>query len=151
MSRLRRFGYRCLRLWWGLRRPVTVGVRVVLIRDEHVLLVKHTYQDAWYVPGGGVQRGETLVQAARREAKEEVGATLGTLWLLGVYTNLYEGKSDHVAVFVCTDYTLSGRTDGEIERFAFYALDALPAGTSPGTRRRLEEFAAGGGVHVGEW
>jgi hypothetical protein len=31
-------------------------------------------------------------------------------------------------------------TDQEIERFAFYALDDLPEGTSPGTRRRVQEY-----------
>ena len=151
MGWLRKLGYRCLRLWWRIRRPVTVGVRVVLLRDGQVVLVKHTYQDAWYVPGGGVKRGETLAQAARREAMEEVGASLDALRLLGLYTNRYEGKSDHVAVFVCTGFSLSGRTDGEIERYGFYELRALPEGTSPGTRRRVDELLAGWGVRVGEW
>jgi 8-oxo-dGTP pyrophosphatase MutT (NUDIX family) len=126
-------------------------VRVVLLREGQVLLVKHTYQDAWYVPGGGVKYGETLVEAARREASEEVGASLGALRLLGLYTNFYEGKSDHVAVFVCSDFTHSGQTDGEIERHGLYDMRALPEGTSPGTRRRLDELIAGGGVRVGEW
>jgi 8-oxo-dGTP pyrophosphatase MutT (NUDIX family) len=105
-----------------------------------ILLVRHTYQDAWYLVGGRVEGGETLAQAIRREAAEEVGAELGTLSLFGVYSNFYEGKSDHVVVFVCADFALSGVTDDEIERFAFYNPRELPADTSPGTQRRVREY-----------
>ena len=64
---------------WSIARPITVGVRVFLVRDGMLLLVRHTYQDAWYLPGGGVEGGETLEEAIRREAAEEVGAELGEL------------------------------------------------------------------------
>lgn len=128
------------RLRWQVTRPITLGVRVILVRDESVLLVKHTYQRHWYLPGGGVQRGETIEQAARREAMEEVGATLGTLQLFGVYTNFFEGKSDHVLAFVAPSWTLTGDTDREIERFGLFRFDELPDGMSPGTRRRIAEY-----------
>jgi ADP-ribose pyrophosphatase YjhB (NUDIX family) len=151
VDRLWRLGYRLLRWWWKVRRPTTVGVRVLLLREGQVLLVRHTYQDAWYLPGGGVKRGETLVDAVRREAAEEVGATLGALSLLGVYTNTYEGKTDHVAVLICHEFTLSGETDREIERYAFYDLGALPADASPGTRRRIGEYVAGETAQARRW
>lgn len=152
MTRLARWYYLVSRLRWWLTRPVTLGVRLILVRDGTVLLVKHTYQRPWYLLGGGVKRSETLEEAARREAAEEVGATLGTLRLFGVYTNFYEYKSDHVVVFVCNDFTLTGETDREIERFAFFVLDDLPADTSPGSQRRLREYLDGvGGAIVGRW
>jgi ADP-ribose pyrophosphatase YjhB (NUDIX family) len=140
MSGWARLRYRAARLWWSITKPITVGVRVFLIQEEKLLLVRHTYQDAWYLVGGGVQGGETLEQAIRREAAEEVGADLGALRLFGIYSSFYEGKSDHVIVFVCTEFTLTGVTDREIERFAFFTLDDLPEGTSPGTRRRVQEY-----------
>jgi ADP-ribose pyrophosphatase YjhB (NUDIX family) len=151
LSRLRRLCYRVLQAWWKLRRPITVGVRVLLIREGKVLLVRHTYQQAQYLPGGGVKRGETLEEAIRREAKEEVGAEMGGLSLLGVYTNLFEGKCDHVAAFVCDAFTLSGQTDREIEAYAFYDLDALPVDASPGTRRRVNEYLAGEPAAARRW
>ena len=143
--------YKLRRSWWSVARPLTVGVRVFLIRDGSLLLVRHTYQDAWYLVGGGVEKGETLEQAIRREAAEEVGAELGDLALFGVYSNFYEGKSDHVIVYTCTDFTLSGASDREIERFVFCDLHALPEGTSPGTRRRVREYLEERPTSTGLW
>lgn len=139
------------RLWWRLTRPITVGVRVLLIRGEEILLVKHTYQDLWYMPGGGVKRSETLEQAIRREAAEEIGAKLERLDLFGVYSNFGEGKSDHVIVFLCDAFTLTGQGDREIERSEFFSLHDLPAAVSTGTRRRIEEYLAGSAPCVGIW
>jgi 8-oxo-dGTP pyrophosphatase MutT (NUDIX family) len=142
-------------LYWGdrlryrmMRRPVTVGVRLLLLREGEILLVQHTYQRHWYLPGGKVERGETLEQAARREANEELGATLGALRLLGVYTNFYEGRSDHVVVFICDALTSTGETDREIERFAWFPLRQLPEGVSPGSRHRIAEYAQWDGKAV---
>lgn len=151
MRFLPRLLYRARRLWWSVAKPITVGVRVFLIREGMILLVRHTYQDAWYLVGGGVEGGETLEQAIRREAAEEVGAKLGALSLFGVYSNFYEGKSDHVVVFACADFQLSGATDREIERFAFYDPRDLPVGTSPGTQRRVREYLEEEQPCVGVW
>ena len=77
MRLLPRVLYNINRLRYRVIRPVTVGVRLILEKGQAVLLVKHTYQYDWYLPGGGVKRGETLEGAARREAAEELGAELG--------------------------------------------------------------------------
>ena len=146
-------------LYWGDRlryrivhRPVTVGVRLLLMRGGEIVLVQHTYQRHWYLPGGKVERGEALEQAARREANEELGATLGTLPLFGVYSNFYEGRSDHVVVFLCDDLTLTGETDREIECFAWFPLGQLPEDVSPGSRHRIAEYAHWDGkAVVGLW
>ena len=89
MHFLRRLLYRACRLWWHVVRPITVGARCIVVREDRVLLVRHTYQRPWYLPGGGVERGETLEQAVRREVAEEVGMQLGSVGLLGVYSNFF--------------------------------------------------------------
>ena len=52
--------YRIRRLTWRISRPTTLGARVLLEKDGTVVLVKHTYHRHWYLPGGGVNKGETL-------------------------------------------------------------------------------------------
>jgi hypothetical protein len=81
---------RCIRArlfhWYFLlRRPMTLGVRV-LVRDKSgaVLLVRHSYVAGWHLPGGGVERGETAQDAARKELMEEAAIeSLGEFELAG--------------------------------------------------------------------
>jgi ADP-ribose pyrophosphatase YjhB (NUDIX family) len=155
-GRVKRLAFRTAYLgfetWVRVWHPVTIGVRVLLIEHGTVLLVRHTYRDGWFLPGGGVKRRETLEQAARREAHEEVGAArLGTLRLLGVHSNFGEHKSDHVVAFVCTDFIYTGDHDEEIAQVQAFPLDSLPANLSPGTARRVAEYLRGEFGVTGRW
>lgn len=143
--------------WLGLRvqarvlQPITLGVRVLLIRDGEVLLVRHTYRPGWFLPGGGVKRGERLVEAARREAQEEAGASITTLTLVGLYTSFNEHKSDHVVLFAANAFQVTGEHDEEIAELQWFPLDALPAGVSPGTSERIAEFQSGKAPFLKDW
>ncbi len=143
MSLVPKLIYSLNRLHWRITSPLTVGVRLLLIRDDTVLLVKHTYVPNWYLVGGKVEKNETVEQAARREAREEVGAELGELRLFGLYSNFIERRSDHIAVFTCSDFTVSGKTDREIECFKVFRLNDLPGDISPATKRRIREYTNG--------
>ena len=140
---LARILYSVQRLRWRLFSPVTVGVRLLAVENGKVLLVRHTYVEGWYLPGGGVQAGESLADAVRREAAEEADGHLQEMRLFGVYSNFFEGKSDHVVVFLCEDFTWQSTASREIESANCFPLDRLPEATSPGTRRRIAEFTAG--------
>jgi 8-oxo-dGTP pyrophosphatase MutT (NUDIX family) len=137
---LLRILYRLFQAYLFIVRPLTLGVRVMLIQDDKVLLVRHTYTDGWFMPGGRVEKNETTDQAARREAREEVGADVHSLSLLGIYANFKEWKSDHNVLFLCRDFTLSGEHDREIAELKLFPLDALPQGVWPGHRQRLMEY-----------
>lgn len=143
LPKLARFLHFVQRLQWRLARPTTVGVRLLAVKEGEVLLVKHTYLDGWYLPGGGVQPGETLRDAIAREAAEEAGVVMQDLRLFGAYSSFLEGKSDHIVVFVCEAFTWREVRSREIESVDCFALGELPEGTSPGTRRRIAEYAAG--------
>jgi 8-oxo-dGTP pyrophosphatase MutT (NUDIX family) len=137
-----RGAYLLYRVYLFFVRPLTLGVRVMMVQGGRVVLVRHTYTSGWYFPGGGVHRGETFDAAARREAAEEVGAELHDLVLVGAYTNFKEWKSDHNILFFSTDFTLGSKQDSEIAEMRWFPLDALPEDLWPGHRMRLEEFLA---------
>ncbi len=152
MSTLLRWAYRLYQVFIFLVRPVTLGTRIMMVRNGEVLLVRHVYIDGWYLPGGAVDRGETLDAAARREACEETGAELHNLRLVGAYTNFREWKSDHNILFLSTDFTLSGKPDHEIAELRLFPMKELPPDTWPGHRRRIEEYLAGTtSPQFGEW
>lgn len=146
-----RFIYKSNKLLWKLFRPTTVGVRVILAKADRVLLVKHTYLDNWYLPGGKVNKGETFEQALRRELKEELGAELLQISLHGVYSSFAEYKNDQIVIFYCNEFSVSGKTDSEIEQYEFFDLNQLPDKISPATKRRLDEYYAGKTGNFGLW
>lgn len=144
--------YRTWNLFLRIAQPDTLSVKLMLVRGEEILLVKHTYQPHWRLPGGGVRAGERLDAAARREASEELGAELGFVKLLGIYADFGRHGNQHIAVFVCSDYSLSGRQNLEIECFAHFRLDDMPASLDPGSRDRIQEYRTWDGSAIfGEW
>jgi ADP-ribose pyrophosphatase YjhB (NUDIX family) len=148
--RLAHLGYDIFR---AAVRPISLGARVMLIKDDSVLLVYHSYLPNWHMPGGGLKRGETLLEAARREAYEEAGAVVcGDLRLLGFYTGFSRGHDDHTAVFACEDFALQAPTDRwEIVGRAFFRLDNLPSNTQRGYRQVVAQYQQGGSLIVGKW
>ncbi len=143
--------------YWKTFGPFSVGVKVLAVQSDAVLLVKPRYEKYWGFPGGGAKKREPVLDAALRETREETGAVLAApIQLMGIYSNFREGKSDHVALFLCRDFTIPGpaRPNIEIERWDFFPLDRAARMTEVGssTRARLAEFAAWDGVPiVGKW
>lgn len=158
-DRLVRFAYACTRALNRVRRPVTLGVRALVVTaDSAVLLVRHRYLSGLYLPGGRVARQESTLDALRRELHEETGLVLDgseTLAVHGVFFSELEGKRDHIVVYTVRIaaarlQTLVGTPSLEVAEVVVARLDALPADLSPATRRRLLAFAAGNG-ETGLW
>jgi ADP-ribose pyrophosphatase YjhB (NUDIX family) len=148
-----RRAYDLYRWRWRILRPVTLGVRMLLVADGQVVLVKHTYQDGWHLPGGALNRGETPEAGALREAREEAGAAvLEPPLLLGVYSSFDTGQSNHVLTYVSRAFRLETPTDRwEIAQRGSFSVRQLPHDTTEGTRRRIKELLAGQGPYSGRW
>ncbi len=142
-------------LFYGRRsRGMTLGVRALLVSAGRVILVRHTYAPGWYLPGGGVERGESAAEALEREVREEAGVRLtGTPLLFGLYRNAAADPRDHVAFYVCDAFEAipdAPRPRGEIAERGAFPIDALPADATPATRARLREYLAGAAPSV-DW
>jgi len=134
---------RGLHLYWRLARGMTLGVRaIVLDGDDRVFLVKHSYVAGWHLPGGGVEPGESLLDALRRELAEEgCIELLGEPVLHGLFFNSHVSRRDHVAVYLIRNFRQNRlpEPNREIVACGFFDANALPAETTAGTRLRISE------------
>ena len=136
------------------RRAMTIGVRAAAFDERgRVFLIRHSYVPGWYLPGGGVEPGETVEEALKRELMEEGGIDLGASpELFGIYLNRAVSARDHVVFFVCRQCRQVRQPripNLEIREAGFFSPDALPEGATEGTRRRLAEIA--GAPRSAEW
>jgi len=78
----------------------TVGVEVVVVDDLNVLLMRRWDFDVWGLPGGYVEPGESMVEAALREVREETGLEVELIHLIGLYSyRRWLGRGYHFAAF----------------------------------------------------
>ena len=127
-----------------MKRPMTLGVRALVLDESNqsIFLVRHTYVPGWHLPGGGVERGQTLRQALDMELVEEGHIALTSEpQLFGVYLNSRASIRDHVAFYVCRSFQQEKprQPDKEIAEAGFFRLDALPKGVTAATLRRIGE------------
>ncbi len=158
-----RVGYRTFKIlrapikWYWKRFNIkTQGVRIMIVHDGSLVLVRHWYNSLWVMPGGGIKKHETPEQAAAREVREELGLDIGQLdYRLGTYANTKEGKNDTVHCFVAVMKerpVLRKRFNLEVSDVAWVPFDQLPDGTSMATRARLaEHLAADRSAEIRPW
>jgi 8-oxo-dGTP pyrophosphatase MutT (NUDIX family) len=126
-----------------ITRGMTLGSRTAVIDGQgRFLLVKHTYTSGWIFPGGGVERGETCEQAARREIEEEAAIVVkGLLEFKGIFSNEREMRGDHLAFFILRDFEQRTFVSNmEIADARFFDPHALPERVNGGSRRRITEI-----------
>ena len=91
---------------------VKLSVGAVVFRGDEVLVIRRAkppLQNAWSIPGGKVEYGESLHDAVRREVREETGVEIDIIDLIDVFESLpSENGGDHHYVMV--DYVADWST-----------------------------------------
>ena len=141
---------RLLHFYWRFSRPATLGARAMVVDGQgRVFLVKHSYVSGWHLPGGGVESGETMLEALTRELAEEGNIALKSApKLFGIYFNKRISRRDHVALYIVRDFHQAAPpvATREIIEHGFFAPEALPEDTSRATRARIAEVFGGAAV-----
>ena len=128
-----RVGYPIMKVWWFCTRPVTQGVKCIVLHKHNVLLIKHTYGSSLRTTvGGGIHKDEKPKAAVIREVAEEVGLTLNNIQKIGEVQHNGEFKKDTIHVFVAHTDDQKLTTDGaEIAEAQWYNQRAIPSDASP--------------------
>lgn len=119
-------------------------VCVVVTEEEKVLLTKRSDFHIWCLPSGGVDDGETVMQAAIRETKEETGLDVKITRLVGIYSRPADIPSTHAVVF--TAIPVGGEIccqPGETLEVRYFPFDDLPAVLAFGHKRHIEDAVQG--------
>jgi len=126
------------------RRRLSCGVAVLL--DSHEILLCHvTGQRHWDLPKGGIDDGESPLQAALRETEEETGLVLGAESLFDIGRHPYTAKKDlhlfaHLSPRIdlrelhcasCFVERLSGRSRPEMDGFGWFAFERIESLCTP--------------------
>jgi len=111
-----------------------LGCGLVILRESKLLLYRRLRAPeagTWSIVGGKVDHMERAVDAARREAEEESGLTIGAADFLCISEQIITEERQHwlSLIYVCEDFSGEARVvePEKLPEFGWFPLDALPA------------------------
>lgn len=115
-----------------------VSAAAIIVNENNEILLIRGPRRGWEMPGGQVEEGESLAQAAIRETKEEAGVDIEIVRFCGIYQNVSGG--------ICNTLFLANQVGGELttteealEVGYFSIKDALHMVTWKNFRERIEK------------
>ena len=123
------------------RNPVPT-VDIIIELPEGIILIERGHEPlGWALPGGFVDYGESVEQAAVREAREETGMVISDLTLLGVYSDPTRDTRLHTisTVFVARGHGIPQAGD-DAAALKVFPPDALPSPLCFDHRRILDDY-----------
>lgn len=133
----------------GHRPILMLGVAtLVLDKGLRLLMMKRTDSGHWGIPGGAMELGEVIEDAARRETREETNLEIGEMSLFGVFSGpeLYYKypNGDEVynvsIVYRSQDWRGVVWLNGEHSEWNWFAARDIPEAISPPIKTILEQF-----------
>jgi 8-oxo-dGTP pyrophosphatase MutT (NUDIX family) len=130
--------------------PILMVGAATLIVDEHdrLLLMRRSDSGCWGPPGGAVELGEVIEDAACREALEETGLQVGEMSLFGAFSGpelYYKYPNDDevynvTIVYLSHDVTGDVHLNGEHTEWDWFAPADIPVALSPPIKLVIEKF-----------
>src|SRR6266571_1482135 len=114
-----------------------IGVYALIFDEGRVLLAHRRDIDWWNLPGGGMEVGETVDEAMRREVLEETGLEVEVERVVGVYSK--PQKQEIVLTFRCRVIGGTLCATEESSECRYFSSDVLPRNLLPKHRQRIED------------
>jgi 8-oxo-dGTP diphosphatase len=122
-----------------------VAVDTIITQDDRVALIKRKYEPfegMWCIPGGHVEQGEQVQDAAKREAREELGIAVEIDDLLGIYDD--PGRDPRGPVisltYICSTDDTEPDPATDAAAAQWFPLDDLPANLGFDHAEILDDF-----------
>ncbi len=131
------------KVYFFIFRPNTRGVKCIIENNGKLLMVKLNYaHHKWTFPGGKVEKNESFLDAAIREAKEETGIDAINVKYAGSYESTREYKRDRVEIYVASTEKPDARViePTEIEKVEWFDRLNMPQEVSPAVAQILKIY-----------
>jgi len=138
-----------LRKYIGHRPILMVGAAILVVDDQsRLLLMKRSDSGCWGPPGGAVEPGEVVEDAALRETLEETNLVIEDMTLFGVFSGmeLYYKYPNGDEVYNVTIVYLSRKWSGAVQindehvEWKWFDGNEIPEDISPPIKPVIEKF-----------
>lgn len=136
----------------GNETLLTVGCGIIIEQNNRILLQHRTDADVWGIPGGVIEMGEHVEDAARRETLEETGLTVGNLELFGIYSGregyaqYSNGDQVYSIQLIFFSTTVTGdliQESDESHEHRYFDKNNLPNNINPHQKRFIMDWVNG--------
>lgn len=138
-----------LREYIGHRPIVMVGAAILLVDgNNRLLMMKRSDNNCWGIPGGSVEPGEVVEEAAKRETLEETNIEVGETSLLGVFSGpelFYKYPNGDevynvIIAHVSRDWSGEIKLNEEHTEWRWFAANEISEDVSPPIKPVIEQF-----------
>ena len=120
-----------------MKQFFTIGCFGVILRNKKILLVHRRDYDVWVMPGGGIEKSESLKECVKREVFEETGYRVSVGPLTGIYFK--PKRSDLIFTFLCDILSGRPRLNKEAQAIEFFPVNRLPRNMPANTKERIRD------------